>query len=339
MTDTPEQIKAAKSFATALASNIKLLNAFIAAERRIIQIDPRFSTAALDNFLVAKGYNCTVDQVSRYGAPILSDPSHWAGTYYTQLCKPGQTEWSPGPRMVIGEDSSVVMDGVTEPTVKFDYLNMTFPEANLIFYMASPGTHEGNDSDGAKSSRVKAFLGTYLGQKIVALVEQPTGPKQPSKNESTFMSTLDQLAKYMGQINQCFMIYDLIKKATNAQNTGDEAAVGEVRGELSKPLTEVSQSQGELATQQQSAIDTEAGENGTSLEEAADALREMQADDLGVEPVDDVAEAQLDGAGETIAEVPIEEGGLDITASLGEEAVGELTVDALLEDALLLVLL
>lgn len=336
MTATPEQITAAKTFATALASNIKLLNAFIAAERKIIQIDPQFTTAALDNFLVNKGYNCTIEQVSEYGRPILSDPKHWAGTYYTQVAAQGSTDWSDGPQLVIGEDGSVVMDGVTEP-VEFSYLNMTFPEANLLFYMATPGAHS-DTSSGADVARVKAFMGTYLEKKIVGLVKQEQ--KTPSKQESTFMTTFGLIAKYLGQINQAFMIYDFIKKATNAQETGNMAEVGEVRGELSSHITNVSESQGEIATTQQSAIETEMGENpGMTMEEATDALRSIQSDDLGVDEVENVAEAQLDGAGEVIADVPVEEGGLEIGATFGEEAAGELTVDALLDDALLLVLI
>jgi|GEM_PF-4671976 len=339
MTASAAQIKAAKTFATALASNIKLLNAFIAAERKIIQIDPEFSTAALDNFLVNKGYNCTIAQVAEYGAPILGQTKHWAGTYYTQVADKNSPDWSDGPQLVISDDGSVIMEGVTEPKVKFSYLNMTFPEANLLFYMATPGAH-GGTSSGTDTTRVKAFFGTYMGKKIVALVKKPNSPKKPSKKESSFMTTFGLVAKYLGQINQAFTIYDLIKKATKAQNAGDESTVGEVRGELSPKITEVSESQGEVATTQQSAIETEMGENpGMTMEEAANALRALQSDDLGVDEVADVAEAQLDGAGEAIAEVPVEDGGLEIGATVGEEAVGDLTVDALLDDALVLVLL
>lgn len=267
----------------------------------------------------------------------MSETKHWAGTYFTQVCDQGSKDWSDGPQLVINDDDgSVVMDGVTEP-VKFSYLNMTFPEANLLFYMATPGAH-GGKSSGKDPTRVKAFMGTYLGKKIVGLVKQEQ--KTPSKKEGSFMTTFGLIAKYLGQINQAFMMYDLIKKATKAQESGNMAEVGEIRGELSPKITNVSESQGEIATTQQSAIQTEMGENpGMTMEEAADALRSIQSDDLGVDEVEDVAEAQLDGAGEAIAEVPVEEGGLEIGATLGEEAVGELTVDALLDDALLLVLL
>ena len=342
--DSAAAIKEAKRFATALACNIKLLNAFIAAERKIIQIDPKFSTAALDNFLVQKGYNCTIDQVATYGKPILSEVSHWAGTYYTQVCAKGSTAWADGPKMVIGSDGSVVLDGVTEPKVTFDFLNMTFTAGNLLFYMATPGAHEGKaaaaDSNAANAkARVQAFFGTWQGQKITGIVKQPDGNKTASRKESSFMHTFNLIAKYMGQINQAFMIYDLIKKATKAQEAGNEAEVAEARGELSPKISEISESQGEVATTQQSALEEQAGESGESLEEAAEALRDIQADDLGVDEVPDVAEAQLDGAGEASGEVPVEEGGLDIAAGLGEDAVGDLAVDALLDDALLLILL
>lgn len=345
MTDSPDAIRAAKSFATALACNIKLLNAFIAAERKIIQIDPKFSTAALDNFLVQKGYNCTIDQVAQYGRPILSEPAHWVGTYYTQICAQGSTTWGDGPQLVIGSDGSVVMQGVIEANVEFSFLNMTFAEANLLFYMATPGGHQGT-STGSNSTnaenaknRAKAFFGTYEGQKITGIVVKPDSPKTPATNESSFMTTFNLVAKYMGQINQAFMIYDIIKKATKAQEAGDEGAVLEARGEVSPKISELSESQGEVATTQQSQIETQMGESGDSMDEAADALRDMQADDLGVDEVPDVAEAQLDEAGAEIGETAVEDGGLDIAATAGEEAVGDLAVDALLDDALLLILL
>ncbi|MGH1417072.1 MAG: hypothetical protein ACRBB0_26550 [Pelagimonas sp.] len=340
MTASPAAITAAKSFATALASNIKLLNSFIAVERKIIQINPKFSTAELDNFLVQKGYNCTIDQVAQYGKPILSEPAHWAGSYHTQLCPQGETTWTKGPMLVIGTDGSVTMDGVTEPGVKFSFLNMTFAEAKLLFYTATLPAKKGDNSSNSANSknRAKAFFGTYEGQKITGLVVPPDAPKT-SKHESSFMKTFNQIAKYMGQINQAFMIYDLIKKATKAEEAGNEGEVMNVRGELSPEISDVSQSQGEVATAQQSEIETQAGENGQTLEEAADALREMQADDLGVDEVPDVAEAQLDEAGAEIGETSVADGGLDIGASVGEEAVGDLAVDALLDDALLLVLL
>lgn len=340
MTDSPAAITAAKSFATALASNIKLLNAFIAAERKIIQINPKFSTAELDNFLVQKGYSCTIGQVAQYGKPILSEPAHWAGTYHTQVCPKGETDWSEGPLLVIGKDGSVTMDGVAEPKVTFSFLNMTFSEANLLFYMATPPGKKGDNSSNKTNAtnRVPAFMGTYLGKKITGLVVPPAAPKT-SKHESSFMKTFNLIAKYMGQINQAFMIYDLIKKATKAQEAGDEAEVMNVRGELSPEISEMSESQGEVATLQQSEIETQMGETGETMEEAADALRALQADDLGVDEVPDVAEAQLDEAGAEIGETAVEDGGLDIAATAGEEAVGDLAVDALLDDALLLVLL
>jgi hypothetical protein len=154
------------------------------------------------------------------------------------------------------------------------------------------------------------------------------------------MTTFQVIAKYMGQINQAFIISDLIKKATGAQEKGDLSELGEVEGDLSSQITDLSQSQGEVATTQQSAIETEMGENPTlTFDQAADALRSAQADDLGVDEVEDVAEAQLDAAGEPILEVPVSEGGLDIAAAAGEDAAGDLVVDALLDDALMLVLL
>lgn len=340
MTASPAAIKAAKSFATALACNIKLLNSFIAAERKIIQINPKFSTAELDNFLVQKGYACTIDEVAEYGAPILSEPAHWAGTYHTQVCAKGDTNWTDGPLMVIGKDGSVTMDGVAEPKVSFSFLNMTFPEANLLFYMATPPDKTGDNSSNQTNAqnRVPAFMGKYLDQKITGLVVPPAGPKT-SKSESSFMKTFNLIAKYMGQINQAFIIYDLIKKATKAQEAGDEAEVINVRGELAPEISDISQSQGEVATLQQSEIETQMGETGESIDEAADALRALQADDLGVDEVPDVAEAQLDADGAEIGETALEDGGLQITETAGEDAVGDLIVDAFLDDALLLILL
>jgi hypothetical protein len=153
------------------------------------------------------------------------------------------------------------------------------------------------------------------------------------------MTTFNLIAKYMGQINQAFQIYDIIKKATSAQEAGNEGEVLNARGELSPKISELSESQGEVATTQQSEIETQMGESGDSMEEAAEALRSMQADDLGVDEVPDVAEAQLDEAGAEIGETAVEDGGLDIAATAGEEAVGDLAVDALLDDALVLILL
>jgi hypothetical protein len=256
------------------------------------------------------------------------------------VSEPGSKTWSSGPKLVIADDGSVTLDGMAETAVKFSYLNMTFSEANLLFYMATPGAHAGKSTASAPTQRVKAFFGTYGGQKIAGLIASSATSKKPSRKESSFMTTFQVIAKYMGQINQAFIISDLIKKATGAQEKGDLSELGEVEGDLSSQITDLSQSQGEVATTQQSAIETEMGENPTlTFDQAADALRSAQADDLGVDEVEDVAEAQLDAAGEPILEVPVSEGGLDIAAAAGEDAAGDLVVDALLDDALMLVLL
>lgn len=340
MTASPRAIKAAKSFATALASNIKLLNAFIAAERKIIQINPEFSTAELDSFLAQKGYECTIDQVAAHGAPMLSEPALWAGSYHTQVCAPGETTWTEGPMLIIGIDGRVTMGGVAEPEVDFAFLNMTFPKTNLLFYVATPPTKRGENSSNKVNAknRAPAFMGTYQGKKISGLVIPPAVPKT-SKTERSFMKTFNLLSEYMGQIDQAFMIYDLIQKATEAQEAGDAAKALNIRRELGPALSEMSDSQGEIAALQHSALESQMNKTGKSLQEAAAALRALQSDDLGVDEVPDVAKAHLDEAGAEIGKPTIEDGGLEIAATAGEDAIGNLAVDALLDDALRRILL
>ncbi len=159
------------------------------------------------------------------------------------------------------------------------------------------------------------------------------------------MRVVGVINKYLGQINQVYMMYDLIKKATNLQKKADggdisaESEWGKTTTQLHSDITDVSESQGEIATIQQSAIDQKIAEDGLSPEDASDAVRDVQSDELELDQVEDVDAAQFDPAGDPIVEASVEEGGLDIGAAAGEEAVGELTVDMFFEDALVLVLL
>ena len=68
--------------------------------------------------------------------------------------------------MIIGSDGSVVMQGVTEPDVEFSFLNMTFAEANLLFYMATPGKHQGrltgsNSTNAENAETLWGFIRRY----------------------------------------------------------------------------------------------------------------------------------------------------------------------------------
>ena len=145
MTDSTDAIKSAKQFALSLTTNTKMLNAFLAVERKLIapgKLDENFKSTVLDNFLSDHGYNCTIEQAEKYGMPILSKLSHWAGTYYTQICPEKGTQWVDGPKITISHGGKLSVEGVNITKFDFNTLNLRFENNSLIFYMSSPSAYK-----------------------------------------------------------------------------------------------------------------------------------------------------------------------------------------------------
>ena len=224
MTDSTEAIRSAKQFALSLTTNTKLLNAFLAVERKLIapgKLDENFKSTVLDNFIADHGYNCTIEQANEYGMPILSTLSHWAGTYYTQISPEKGTNWTNGPTITISHGGKLSVDKINITQFGFNTLNLRFQNNSLVFYMSSPSAFEDHSVGKSPASpkgnghpRVKAFFGSYNGMKIIGTAQKKSSVKKSSKKTDSFVSTFNIVLKHLNQVILAYQVYHFVKKGT-----------------------------------------------------------------------------------------------------------------------------